>query len=102
MHARVWHLRVLPGKLEELLSTIQSLAALARKQEGFRGFIVLRADGGTTPEVQVVAIWNSLTNLRATEKNLFVTQAIARLMTCCQSFPSIHEHEVLVSEFAAD
>ena len=102
MHARVWQLRILPGKLEEFADTVESLIVPARKQEGFRGVIALRMDAGTAPEVLLVSLWDSVANLRATEKNLFVTKAIARIMTCCQGVPSIHEHEVLVSEFAAD
>jgi len=50
----------------------------------------------------VLSLWDSLDDLKASEKNLFLYQAIARVLSYCEGFPAIREHEVLVSEFAAD
>jgi hypothetical protein len=33
---------------------------------------------------------------------MFLYQALARLLSHCDGFPTIREHEVLASEFAAD
>lgn len=101
MHARVWQLRIQPGKLEEFTAAIQSLVPLARQQGGFRGVLVLRTNGKERPEAMVIAVWDSLQDLRKTEHSMFVTQALARVLSCCEGFPSIRESEVLVSEFAA-
>lgn len=102
MHARVSQLRILPGKLEELTGAIQSVIPLSRKQAGFRALVVLRGGSDALPEATVISVWDSLEDLKASEKNLYLYQAIARVLSFCESFPAIREQEVLVSEFAAD
>ena len=102
MHARVTQFRILPGKLEEFTHALQSMGPAIRKQEGFRSLLVLRADGGSTPEGQAIAVWDSLEDLRASEKNFFFYSALAKVMACCQGFPAIAEQEVLLSQFAAE
>jgi heme-degrading monooxygenase HmoA len=101
MHARVWHLRILPEKLEEFKKAIRSLLLPAYKQGGFCGVVVLRGDGDPDKEAMVIAVWDSLEQLKASERNLFLYQAIARILGCCEAFPTITEREVLLSEFAA-
>jgi len=48
-----------------------------------------------------VALWDSLEAMRASEDNLFLTQAIARFLACCDGFPHITEQELLASDFIA-
>jgi heme-degrading monooxygenase HmoA len=100
MHARVTQFRILPGKLAEFTKALHSLNPTISKQKGFRALIVLRADASAAPEGQTIAVWDSLEDLRASEKNFFYYSALAKLMACCQGFPAIAEQEVLVSQFA--
>ena len=54
-----------------------------------------------SPEVTLVALWDSLQAIRASENNLFLTQAISRFLACCEGLPHITEQEVLASDFVA-
>lgn len=100
MHARVTQFRIRAGKLEEFTAAIGSLIPVIQKQPGFRALLVLRSEPGDAPEARVISTWDSLDDLRASEKNMFFYQAVARLLDCCEGFPVMREEEVLVSEFA--
>ena len=102
MHARVTQVRILPGKLEDFVHAVHSILPLARQQAGFRALVVLRTAQAPVAEAMSVAVWDSLADLKASEKNLFFYQALSRVLTLCEGFPRISEYEVLVSEFAAD
>lgn len=102
MHARVAHYHILPGKLKEFQAAADSLIPLTRRQQGFRGLVVLKISEGPKPEVTIISMWDSFQDLKTSEKNMFLYQAIARVLGFCEGFPTIREHEVLVSEFAAD
>jgi quinol monooxygenase YgiN len=99
MHARVWQLRVRPGKLEEFKNALHSLTPAAQQQGGFVGALALGSGEKGASEVTLVALWESLDALRASERNMLVTQAISRFVGCCEGFPRIREQEVLASEF---
>jgi quinol monooxygenase YgiN len=101
MHARVWELHVRPGKVQDFQDILSSLVELARQQEGYRGVLALASGKSASPEVTLVALWDSLEAMRASEDNLFVTQAIARFLACCDGFPHITEQELLASDFIA-
>jgi len=98
MHARVWQLRVKPGKLAEFRAALLSLSAPARQQPGFRGSVAIGSGKPDAPEVTVVAVWDSLEALRASERNLFLMQAISRVICCSEGFPQITEHEILAND----
>ena len=100
MHARVTQFRILPDKQEDFRAAIDSLLPLLHKQAGFRVLLVLRTSDGPVPEATVVSVWNSFEDLKGSEKNLFLYQAISRVLAFCEGFPTIREHEVMVSEFA--
>ena len=102
MHARVLHFHIRSGQLKEFQSAVDSVVPQIRKQAGFRALVVLHASQGAKPEATVMSVWDSLDDLKASEKNMFLYQALARVLTYCEGFPAIREHEVLVSEFAAD
>lgn len=102
MYARAAELRILPGKLEEFTRAFDSIIPEIRKQAGFRALVVLRSPEAANPEAITFSIWDSLADLKASEKNLFLYQALSRVLGFCEGFPRIREHEVLVSEFAAD
>jgi heme-degrading monooxygenase HmoA len=100
MYARVSRVHILPGKLEEFCSAVDSVIPRAREQQGFRALIVLRnADPAKTAEATVISVWDSLEHLKDSERNLYLYQAISRILGCCEGFPQISEQEVLVSEF---
>lgn len=99
MHARVTQFRILPGKLNDFRAAAESLRPLLHKQAGFRALVVLRTGEGPQPEATVVSVWDSFEHLKGSEKNLFLYQAISRVLAFCEGFPIIREHEVLVSEF---
>jgi len=99
MHARVWELHVRPGKVQDFQDILSSLVELARQQEGYRGVLALASGKSESPDVTLVALWDSLEAMRASEDNLFVTQAIARFLACCDGFPHITEQELLASDF---
>jgi hypothetical protein len=48
-----------------------------------------------------VRLWGSLEAIRASENNLFLTQAISRFLARCDGLPHITEQELLASEFIA-
>jgi len=100
MHARVTQFRILPDKLENFRLASNSIRPIIRKQAGFRALLVLRTGEEAAPEATVVSVWDSHEALRGSEKNLFLYQAISRVLGYCEGFPLIKEYEVISSEFA--
>ena len=105
MYARVMQIRILPGKLHDYLAVVESLRPGLRKQAGFRAMMILRspetpAKDGDDREISATTytIWQSMEHLRASEKNMFLYQAVARMQEHCKGFPQIHEEEVIASE----
>ena len=99
MHARVWHVRIQAGRTEEFVSALDSLLPVARKQPGFRAALVLRTEEGKSPEATVIAVYNSQEDIKASEKNLFLYQAMSKILSYCEGFPNIREEAVLLSDF---
>ncbi len=102
MYARATEVRVQPGKLYEFTSAIQSTFPMLRQQAGFRALVVLGDPEQQSPEATIISVWDSKADLEASEKNLFLYQALSRLLAYCEGFPKIRAHRVLASEFAAD
>lgn len=108
MFARVMQMRILPGKLNDYLMAVESLRPALRKQAGFRALMILRAPEtpakeGEKREISATtySIWETMEHLRASEKNLFLYQAVARVLEHCKGFPQIHEEEVIASELGS-
>jgi len=101
MYARVWQLRIRPGKVDEFENEMSSLVSMARRQPGYYGVLALRSGSADSPEVTLIAVWASLEAIRASEKNLFLMQAISRYLACCEGVPNVIEKEVLASDFIA-
>lgn len=95
MHARVWKLRIRPGKLGEFRGAIASLMAPAHRQHGFRGSLALVSDGSDAPEVTLIGVWDSLDDIRGSERNMFLMQAISKVLGCSEGFPQITEHQIV-------
>lgn len=105
MFARVMQVLILPGKLNEFLVAVDSLRPGLRKQAGFRAMMILRsaetpAKDGDEREIQATTftIWESMEHMRASETNMFLYQALARMKAYCKGFPQIREEEVIASE----
>ena len=90
-----------PGKLQEFQTILASVTDLAHHQGGYRGVLALASGKSESPDVTVVALWDSLQAIRASEKNLFLTQAISRFLACCDGLPHITEQELLASDLIA-
>ena len=101
MHARVWQLQIHTGKVQDFQTILSSVIELAREQEGYRGVFAWASGKLESPEVTSVAIWDSLQAIRASENNLFLTQAISRFLACCEGLPHITDREFLASDFIA-
>ena len=98
MYARVWNVHIQPGKIEEFKSAMDSLVPAAHKESGFRGVLALRSGSDKSPEATVIGVWNSLEELKASEKSLFLYQAISRVLCHCEGFPNISEQEVMLGD----
>ena len=101
MNARVWQFHIRPGNAQDFQDILSSVIDLARKQDGYRGGVALASGKSVSPEVTLVALWDSLDAMRASESNFFLTQAISRFLVCCDGVPHITEQEVLASDFIA-
>jgi hypothetical protein len=89
------------GKVRDFQTILSSVVDLARRQEGYRGVLALASGKSESPDVTVVALWDSSQAIRASENNLFLTQAISRFLACCEGLPHITEQEVLASDLIA-
>lgn len=102
MYARVTQFRIQPGKVEEFQQTLRSVIPSAKKEKGFRGLLILRGGVEAPLDGHVLSLWETREDLRASEKSLYFYGALARVMRCCDGFPTILEQEVLLNEFLAD
>jgi quinol monooxygenase YgiN len=99
MHARVWQLHLRPGMVQDFQNILSSVVELARQQDGYRGVLALASCKSDSPDITLVAVWDSMETIRASENNLFLTHAIARYQACCDGFPHITVQELLTSDF---
>jgi heme-degrading monooxygenase HmoA len=99
--AHVWQLHVRPSKVQDFQNILSSLIGLAREQSGYLGIVALSSGKSESPDVTLVTLWASLEAIRASENSLFLTQAISRLLVCCEGLPHITEQELLASDFIA-
>jgi quinol monooxygenase YgiN len=99
MYARTWRFTILPGKLDEFIDSVRTLLPEAKKERGFRGFIVLRSISRDSKiRCTMIALWQSRAHLRASDEGLFLPRALAHLITCSEGYPVIQEQEVALSE----
>jgi len=100
MVARVTRYRIRPGKVEEFISTAESLMGALDKLEGFRAFFLLRGENPDGRDATSVSMWDSVEHMKSSENDKFYYAVIKSLMGCCESFSPMHVHEVLKSKFA--
>ena len=99
MYARSWRFTILPGKLDDFVGSVRTLLPEARKERGFRGFIVLRnLFSDAKVRCTMIGLWQSRAHLRASDEGLFLPRALAHLITCSEGYPVIQEQEVPLSE----
>ena len=101
MYARVSEFRVLEEKLPEFVRASKSVLPLIRREKGFRALLVLKGEGSPVL-VRVVSLWESHQHMKASEKSLFLYQALSRVMPASQGFPLMEECEALVAEMAVE
>jgi len=100
MHARVWRIRILPGKTEEFVTSLRVLSNQARgRHPGYCGYLLLGPAGDDTPDTTLIALWDSFDAMRQSERNFLVTQALAHLIQFSESMPHIVERPVLANSF---
>jgi len=103
MYARTWRFTILPGKLDEFVESVRTLMSEAKKERGFRGFMLLRSlYNDPKPRCTMIGLWQSRAHLRASDEGLFLPRALAHLITCCDGYPIIQEQDVLFSEMVPE
>ena len=100
MYARVWKAGILPGKVGEFVTAIESMRPFLRKQSGFSGFLVLRTGPGEGLEATVISMWSSIDALRSSETPTF-QEAVVNVLSYCERRPVMREEEVVLSEFSS-
>ena len=101
MFARVTQFRIQSGKSEEFQRAIKAALPMRREEKGFRGLLVLRGGQEAPRDGWLISVWETLEDLRASERGLSYYGALSRVMSCCEGFPAIIEQEVLISDFRA-
>jgi quinol monooxygenase YgiN len=103
MYARTWRFTILPGRLDEFMESVRTLLPDAKRERGFRGFLILRRlYNDPKPRCTMIGLWQSRAHLRASDEGLFLPRALAHLITCCDGYPLIQEQDVLLSELVAE
>ena len=101
MIARVTRFRIRLGKVEEFASTAESLMTAMDKLAGFRVLLLLRGEDPGGRDATSISVWDSAEDLKNSENDAFYYDALVRVMSCCESFSPMHQHEVLKSKFAS-
>jgi heme-degrading monooxygenase HmoA len=99
MHARIWRIRMLPGKTEEFKTALKALSEQASRHQGYRGFLLLGPADNDTPDTTIIGLWESFEAMRDSERSLFLTQALAHVYRFSDGLPQIVERPVLSSDF---
>jgi heme-degrading monooxygenase HmoA len=102
MYARVTQFRISPEKISEFVAAFQAAVPHARHQKGYRALMALRAGGGSTEDVRVISVWNSLEDLTAGEQNFYLYQALAKCLAFSKGFPLMEGQEVLCGDFPGE
>jgi heme-degrading monooxygenase HmoA len=100
MVARVTQYRIRPGKLEEFTATVEALIPAMDRLKGFRVLLMLQGPDPASREATAISVWDSSDDLRNSDNDEFYFHAVAKLLTCCESFSPMREQKVLVGKFA--
>ena len=100
MVARVTQYKIRPGKLEEFISTTESLTPALDRLKGFRVLLMLQGADPASREAMSISVWESSDDLRNSDNDEFYYHVIAQLLKSCESFSPMREQKVLVGKFA--
>ena len=100
MVARVTHLRIRPGKMEEFFTIAQSFIHAMDKLHGFRALLILRGEEKDSRDAMAISVWDSAADMSNSENDELYYRGLAQVMGCCESFSPMHLQEVLLGEFA--
>jgi hypothetical protein len=84
--------------MEEFKRAIDSFVPFAQRRRGFLGILPLYSGGRRASETTLVALWETLGAMRASERAGLVSQAISRFLSCCDGSPRIEKLEISASE----
>lgn len=78
MHARMTTIRTQPGKVEEAIGIARdSIASLAREQQGFKSLLMLRVP--ESEEVIFISLWETEDDLEASEDSGYYEEQVGKL-----------------------
>lgn len=101
MHARVITARLQPGTAEESIQIIRnSVLPEARKQQGFKGFLLLTDP--TKDTATVVSLWETAAALQAGETSGYFQQQLAKVAQVFASPPTREVYQVSILEVEAN
>jgi heme-degrading monooxygenase HmoA len=80
--------------MEEFQRAIDLLIPCAEEQGGFLGVLPMHSKERRASETTLVALWETLAAMRASKRAAPITQAVARLLSCCEGVPRTEEREV--------
>ena len=96
MHARVTHVSVHPGKMEEAQRTYHdTVVPAAELQDGFLGAMLLADDSGTRG--MSITLWDSHDAATAAEANGYYQAQLAKFKDAFASPPSREIYNVLMN-----
>jgi heme-degrading monooxygenase HmoA len=95
MHARVVTSQLQPGKIDEWITILRdSIVPASKQQKGFKGFVVL-ADRSANKGI-AYSIWETESDLIATETSNFYQEQIAKLRGVMAAPPTRELYELSV------
>jgi heme-degrading monooxygenase HmoA len=100
MVARITRYRIRAGKEEEFQTTIESLMSTLDKRAGFCFFLLLHGEDPRDRDVTSISVWDCAENMTSSENTTFYYEVVKTLISCCESFSPMHQHEVLKTKFA--
>lgn len=98
MYSRVSEFRVPSEKFNAFQDGLMSIVPLIKREAGFRALLAVKSEGSPAM-IRVTSVWDSLDHLRASEKSMYLYQALSRVMAFANGFPLMEECEVLLAEF---
>ena len=97
MYARVVTSQFQPGKIEEGIQLFRdSVLSKARKQQGFKGVLLLTDP--TTDTAVVVTLWETETDLKAGETSGYFQQQLSKVAQVFAAPPSREAYQVSLLE----
>lgn len=100
MVARVTHLRIRPGKMEEFFTIAQSFIPAMDKLHGFRALLILQGEEKDSRDAMAISVWDSEEDISNSENDGLYYKGLAQVIGCCETFSPMHVQEVPLSKFS--